>query len=380
MTKSMLWLGQHVLTCCAELRRETFMDTRWPTLLEPSPLKGTIRTSPEDFTVEEIPAYLPCGSGGHLMIEIEKRSRTTDEVIQALARHLNIRPTEIGSAGMKDRHAITRQWFSVPATAGALLESFNIDGVAILRSGLHTNKLKTGHLKGNRFTIRVRGLSGNDVDQLQTRVDLLARRGAPNYFGTQRFGVDQRNEDTGCALLRGEKLHLKPRILRLMLSAVQSAMFNDVLALRIKSNLFEQVLPGDVLVKADSGGIFICDDPVTDQQRFDAREVHISGPMFGPKMKAATGAPGNIEAQVLAAHSIDPEAFRRFAKLTMGTRRPLRLAPLNLNLEREADAVRLQFSLPPGGYATTVLRELIEVADAASADAHKREEQSSGTD
>ena len=354
------------------------MDTRWPALLDPSPLTGTIRTAPEDFIVEEIPAYLPCGNGSHLMIEIEKRSRTTDEVIQTLARHLKISPNDIGCAGLKDRHAITRQWLSVPATAGALLESFNIEGVAILHSGLHTNKLKTGHLKGNRFTIRVRGLSGDDVNQLQARVDHLARRGAPNYFGSQRFGVDQRNESTGLALLRGEKLRLSPRSLRLMLSAAQSAMFNDVLAQRIKSNLFEQVLPGDVLVKADTGGMFISSDPGIDQQRFDAFELHITGPIFGPKMKTPTGKAQALEEQVLAAFNVDPEAFRKYSKLTLGTRRALRLAPLELNLEREADAFRLQFALPAGGYATTVLRELVDVKDAASAGARKPEEQFSG--
>jgi tRNA pseudouridine13 synthase len=342
------------------------MDIRWPTLLEPSPIKGTIRAQPEDFMVEETPAYPPCGQGSHLMIEIEKRSRTTDEVIQALARHLKIGPNEIGSAGLKDRHAITRQWLSVPATAGAAIESFSDEGVAILQKGLHTNKLKTGHLKGNRFTIRVRGLSGDDLDQLQTRADRLARRGAPNYFGSQRFGVDQRNESTGLELLRGQKLRMSPRSLRLMLSAAQSAMFNDVLAQRIKSNLFEQVLPGDVLVKADTGGMFICSDPGIDQQRFDAFQIHITGPMFGPKMKGATGKPGEQEAQVLASHVINPEAFHRFSKLTSGTRRALRVQLVDLKIKREPDAALLQFSLPPGGYATTVLCELIEVTAAAS--------------
>ncbi len=343
------------------------MDTRWPTLLEPSPLQGTIRTTPQDFVVEEIPAYTPCGSGSHLMIEIEKRSHTTDEVIQVLAKHLNLSPSEIGCAGLKDRHARTRQWLSVPAAAEALIGSFNLEGVCLLQKGLHTNKLKTGHLRGNRFGIRIRGLSHDDLDQLQTRVDRLGGCGAPNYFGSQRFGVDQRNESTGLALLRGEKLRLPPRSLRLMLSAAQSAMFNDVLATRIRSNLFERVLPGDVLAKADTGGMFICSDPTTDQQRFDAFQLHITGPIFGPKMKAPTGTAQELEEQVLAAHEIDREAFRRFSKLTSGTRRPLRLVLSDLKLEPESDAVLLRFSLPPGGYATTVLRELVEATDAASA-------------
>ncbi len=343
------------------------MDTRWPTLLEPSPIKGIIRAVPEDFVVEEIPAYTPCGNGSHVMIEIEKRSHTTDEVINALAKHLNLSPSEIGCAGLKDRHAVTRQWLSMPAAADALIGSFNLEHVCILQKGLHTNKLKTGHLRGNRFSIRIRDLSQDDLDQLQTRVDRLARRGAPNYFGSQRFGVDRRNESTGLALLRGEKSRLPPRSFRLMLSAAQSALFNDVLGKRIRSNLFEQVLPGDVLAKTDTGGMFICSDPITDQQRFDAFQLHITGPIFGPKMKAPTGTAQELEEQVLAAHEIDREAFRRFSKLTSGTRRPLRLVLSDLKIEPEPDAALLRFSLPPGGYATTVLRELAEVTDAASA-------------
>ena len=335
------------------------MQDRWPTLLDPPPVAGTIRKQPEDFQVEEIPAYLPAGEGSHLFLLVEKTLRTTDEVVRALSKQLRLPAGQIGCAGLKDRAALTRQWLSVPAEARSRLDSFRLEGVSILQSDLHTNKLKTGHLKGNRFHIRIGDLQPKDGDEIAFRCTILREKGVPNYFGPQRFGRDGQNEAAGRELLGGQSARRDKRTLRLLLSAVQSGLFNDVLARRLSNGMFHQALVGDVMIKADTGGRFLCEDPKLDQPRMDALEIHPSGPIFGPKMKAAGGEPGDIEREVLDASGLNEASFTRFPKLTRGTRRPLRLIPEELQAEPAPDCVLLSFSLVAGGYATSVIHELI---------------------
>jgi tRNA pseudouridine13 synthase len=335
------------------------MPDRWPTRLDPPSITGTIRKEPEDFQVEEIPAYLPAGQGSHLFLHVEKRNRTTDEVVRALAKYLRIKTGQIGCAGLKDRAALTRQWLSIPAEAREGLDTFRLEGATIIRSDLHTNKLKTGHLKGNRFHIRIRDLGANGNDEIARRCTALAEKGVPNYFGPQRFGRDGQNEAAGRELLAGGKGRRDTRTLRLLLSAVQSGLFNDVLALRLSRGLFNQALEGDLLIKADTGGRFLCEDPEREQPRMDAQEIHPSGPIFGPKMKTARGEPGNMERDVLRDSGLTEAAFSKFPKLTRGTRRPLRLMPEGLSVEPQGDSVLLSFALVAGGYATSVIRELI---------------------
>ena len=335
------------------------MPERWPTLLKPPEVAGSIRKQPEDFQVEEIPAYRPAGNGDHLFLLVEKRLRTTDEVIRALSRQLRLPAGQIGCAGMKDRVALTRQWLSVPAAARGRLDSFRHDGVTVLESGLHTNKLKTGHLKGNRFRILIADLESKDSDEIAWRCNILREKGVPNYFGPQRFGHDGRNEIVGRDLLAGGPVRHDKRKLRLLLSAVQSGLFNDLLAQRISIGMFHQALLGDVMIKADTGGRFLCKDPRADQPRLDAGEIHPSGPIFGPKMQAAEGEPGEMEREVLSASGLSDASFARFPKLTRGTRRSLRLMPGELKVEPAEDCVRLSFTLTSGGYATSVLREMI---------------------
>ena len=335
------------------------MPERWPTLLKPPEVAGSIRKQPEDFQVEEIPAYRPAGNGDHLFLLVEKRLRTTDEVIRALSRQLRLPAGQIGCAGMKDRVALTRQWLSVPAAARGRLDSFRHDGVTVLESGLHTNKLKTGHLKGNRFRIKITDLQPEDGGEIAWRCTVLREKGVPNYFGPQRFGRDGRNEIVGRDILSGQPARHDKRKLRLLLSAVQSGLFNDLLARRIAIGMFHQALSGDVMIKAETGGRFVCEDPQADQPRMDAGEIHPSGPIFGPKMQTAGGEPGDMEREVLDASGLTAESFTRFPKLTRGTRRPLRLMPKELSAEPVEDSVQLSFTLTPGGYATSVVRELI---------------------
>jgi tRNA pseudouridine13 synthase len=335
------------------------MQARWPTLLDPPAARGVIRKQPEDFQVEEIPAYPPAGEGSHLFLRVEKTMHTTDEVLRALARHLGLPAAQIGCAGLKDRAALTRQWLSVPADSKGRLDSFRMDGMTILESYRHTNKLKTGHLKGNRFRIRIRELKQPDKDEIVRRCRLLLEQGVPNYFGPQRFGRDGQNEAAGRELLAGRKGRHDKRTLRLLLSAVQSGLFNDVLALRLRRGRFHTALLGDVMIKSDTGGRFLCEDPEAEQLRMNALEIHPSGPVFGPKMKAAGGEPGEMEREVLESSGLTGASFSRYPKLTRGTRRPLRLMPEGLSAEPEGESLLLSFALQAGGYATSLLRELI---------------------
>ncbi|HUU02603.1 MAG TPA: tRNA pseudouridine(13) synthase TruD [Myxococcota bacterium] len=341
------------------------ISTRWPPLLGDPPTSGVIRNQPEDFVVTEIPAYLPSGSGEHLFVFIEKRDLTTERVVQALADQLGMSPREVGTAGLKDRRAVTRQWFSVPRTAGEHLSSFDLDGARVIESGLHGNKLKTGHLKGNNFRILVRDVDPGAWPEIERRSIRLLAGGVPNYYGPQRFGRDGRNEQIGLELLCGKRRQGRGRTLRLLLSAAQSALFNDVLARRIERELFGRALAGDVMVKADSGGIFTCDDPQLDQARMDAFEIHPTGPMFGPHMRTPQGEALAMESRVLESAGLGPDDFLRYGKLTRGTRRPLRIVPAGLAVANAPAGIELSFDLPAGAYATSVLAEFFDYREAS---------------
>lgn len=333
---------------------------------------GHLKSEPADFFVEELPAYEPQGAGEHLFLWIEKVDLAAEELVKRLARAFEIRRDDIGVAGLKDRRAITRQFVSVPASCAPRVDSFSDESIHILSATPHENKLKTGHLRGNLFKIRLRGPFGpgdtSDLapEEIQTRALAIAKRlreqGLPNFYGDQRFGHDGGTLNLGLELLRGEStpkripLARRKFLLRLALSAVQSHLFNEALIDRLEKNAFAQVFEGDVLRKTDSGGLFVCDDPIVDQQRLDAGEIDITGPVFGPKMKSPTGLPAEWEQALLAKSGLTREHFQAFRKLTPGTRRPFRVPLGDLSVSFD-DGVLLEFSLPSGSYATILARE-----------------------
>jgi tRNA pseudouridine13 synthase len=325
---------------------------------------GIIKQQPEDFVVDEIPAYTPSGTGEFLYLWVEKRDLSHEQLISHLARELAIAQQDIGAAGMKDRQALSRQWLSVPIRCQEHVVSLQHERIKILETGRHGNKLRTGHTRGNRFSILVRGVKPDALERATAIVGLLAARGFPNYFGDQRFGREAETLKTGLALLSGTMKPVDiPRarrkfLLRLSLSAVQSALFNRGLAARMNDGLLDRVLVGDVMQVAASGGPFVVEDAAIEQARFDAGETIISGPIFGPKMKRPAGEPSEREAALLAAAGISLEAFSQFASLTPGTRRPYLFRAEGLTLTEEPVGLRLAFSLPSGCYATVVLREL----------------------
>ncbi|MFO0919416.1 MAG: tRNA pseudouridine(13) synthase TruD [Planctomycetaceae bacterium] len=335
-------------------------------------LAGQIKSVPEDFLVEEIPAYEPSGSGEHLYLWVEKRALAGEQMLRELARALEISPGEIGSAGIKDRQAVTRQWLSVPAKCEPQVAGVETDQFRILRFARHGNKLRTGHLRGNRFTIVVRDAQpadGSDVAEpfsiAERAVEVIGRRGFPNYYGDQRFGHDGETLSLGLDLLAGRK---SPRdipysrrkfLLRMSLSAAQSELFNQTLAARLTDGLLDTVLAGDVMEVTASGGKFVVEDPGAEQKRCDGYETVVTGPMFGPKMKQPTGIPAERESRVLSANELTMENFRGFGDLLSGTRRPFVVRPDGISVQAVPEGLRFEFTLPAGVYATTLLAELL---------------------
>ena len=331
---------------------------------------GQLRADISDFQVEEIPAYMPCGEGDHVYAWIEKREMTTAIAIRELATALQIRESDIGAAGMKDKFAITRQMLSLPPplTPEAVM-ACQIPGLTILSATRHGNKLKTGHLKGNRFVLRVRQLECTPAEA-ETRSRAIFERlsavpGAPNWYGAQRFGHGGNNARIGKALVMQTKVPGKPprgRQRRLYISAYQSQLFNECLAERIGDELFGTVLPGDLLQKRDSGGVFASDDAATDQERFDAGEVSLSGPMFGHRMKTSPDdSPAyEREAKILAREEITLASFSHLSKLAAGARRPLSILLEETEAVAHEDSLEVRFALPSGSYATAIMREILK--------------------
>lgn len=328
---------------------------------------GLFKTVPEDFLVDELPAYPPSGEGAHTFVQIEKRALTTDEAIERLCAALGARRDEAGAAGFKDRQAIARQWISLPNVDPERARGLALDGVRVLEATRHGHKLRTGHLRGNRFTLTVRGTTSG-VERARAILDALGKSGLPNYFGAQRFGARGDNAQKGKALVRGEPIggRLSRGQRRLMVSAYQSELFNRYLDRRIDDGLLAVALAGDVMKKTDTGGLFTVENPdlAAAQARLDARAVVVTGPMLGHKMMAPPpGTPSRAREDALAAEEgLDAGAFANLGKLAEGTRRAL-LVPIGeaeVRAGEEAGEIVLGFALPPGAYATLVLGEVMK--------------------
>jgi tRNA pseudouridine13 synthase len=328
------------------------------------------RSSPETFTVEEIPAYLPSGAGEHTFVWIEKRGLTTIDAVNILARRLGVQERDVGYAGMKDRHATTRQWLSLPRVSPAAAVAATEDQgppeqvpLRVLRAESHGNKLRVGHLKGNRFAVVVTEVGGPiEAQRLHDALVELGRRGMPNRYGAQRFGVGADNARRGVAILRGAERERDHRRRRLLLSAAQSAVFNAVLARREAEGTVRRVLAGDVLQKTDTGGVFITEDPLVDQERLDAGALVVTGPMPGGwAREPPPDSPARlIEDDAMAQLGVSRAEFASSERDLPGARRPLIVPVVAVSetavaYESGTDSARLQFELPAGVYATVLL-------------------------
>jgi tRNA pseudouridine13 synthase len=319
---------------------------------------GVLRRAPEDFVVDEIAAYAPAGTGDHAFARIEKRGLTTPQAIERIARALGVNARDVGYAGMKDRHAVTRQWISVMTPPERVL-ALALDDVAILEAHRHPHKLRTGHLRGNRFAIRIYETTPDAAERASAILARLAMPpGAPNWYGEQRFGNDGDNAARGRAIVLGEAPAPRDkRLAKLLVSALQSELFNAWLVARMRDGLYARVLDGDVLHKV-GGGLFTCDDAATDGARLVAGEVAITGPMFGSRMRAAERDAGAREAAILAEAELDPNAFPR--ALAEGTRRDATIHVDSPSVTPIADGIEIAFGLPSGAYATAVMREVMK--------------------
>ncbi|HSK02077.1 MAG TPA: tRNA pseudouridine(13) synthase TruD [Kofleriaceae bacterium] len=336
---------------------------------------GVLRSADEDFVVDEEPAYLPSGAGDHVFVRIEKRGLTTPQAVRAIAAALGVPDRDVGVAGMKDRRAVTTQWLSLPPpVTPEAARALELPDVRILEAARHPHKLRTGHVRANRFRIRVRSLPAGAAPELAARASeildrLAAPPGAPNWYGEQRFGRDGDNAARGRELVAGARRPGRDRRMdRLMVSALQSELFNAWLAARVADGLYRRVLAGDVLHKR-GGGLFDCTEPEVDEARLLAGEVVATGPMFGDRMRRpAGGTPAaEREAAILDAAGLPRDGFARVRALAEGTRRDAAI-PLGEPSVATADdgTLEVAFTLPGGAYATVVMREIMKADPAGS--------------
>lgn len=336
---------------------------------------GVLRARDEDFAVDEELAYAPSGAGDHVFVRIEKRGLTTHQAVDAIARALGARARDIGTAGMKDRHAVTAQWISLPPPlAPEAAAALALDGIRVLEAVRHPHKLRTGHARANRFRLRVRELA-EPAELLAERARAILERlaeppGAPNWYGEQRFGRDGDNAARGRELLARDAAadrRADRRVDRLMISALQSELFNAWLAARLADGLYRRVIAGDVLHKR-GGGMFDCTDPAADEPRLLAGELVPTGPMFGDRMRRpAAGSPADArEGAILDAAGLARDSFARVRAIAEGTRRDaaIALAGVAVAPSGHDGTLEVAFTLPGGAYATTVMREVMKTGAA----------------
>lgn len=337
--------------------------------------KGRIKVVPEDFVVEEIPLYEPSGDGEHLYVTFTKTGLTTERAVQAIARALLSEPRAAGYAGQKDKVGVTTQTASFPmrlqiADAEARALALSLPGIEVHAAKRHKNKLKPGHLFGNRFTIRVRDLSPEGVEAVRETLSQVEVDGAPNYFGSQRFGTFGDNARVALRWLSGEeRAPLDPRTRRFHFSSVQADIFNRVLQRRVEEGTWNKPQLGDILKVHASGGLFLCADPDVDQKRAMEKEVSPTGPLWGISMRHPEGVILDLE-RTVAEEVVGPEfPWEKTKALGEGTRRALRILPTDIRVTGEEGGAKVEFVLPKGAYATTVLLTAIDLeggADEAS--------------
>lgn len=388
---------------------------------------GIVRAHAADFRVLEIPLYGPSGRGQHTMFEIEKRGLSTPEAIQHLARAWHISPRQIGMAGLKDARAVTRQILTVEGIPPEVVLAYRFPtpqspdepALRVLWAERHHNRLKIGHLKGNRFTIRIRGVSLEALPQAGRILEILRRRGVPNGFGPQRFGQRHTSHLLGQSIVRGDlaafyhfllggpqpgdredvlrarqsfdegdlpsALRLWPRsvqpeyrvlaalaegispqqifrrfprhLKRLYISAYQSHLFNRLLAARLPK--LDDIQEGDLAIKHENGAFFLVQDAKQERPRVARLEISASGPLYGPKVRLAQSKPGEAERRLLIEEGLLLEDWRIGGVRLPGGRRPFRVPISEIDVTYNEGLV-LHFNLPAGAYASNVISEIVK--------------------
>lgn len=360
---------------------------------------GVIKTRPSDFRVDEVPLYEPGGSGTHVYFRIEKTSMPTMDAVGALGRILKRQVRDFGYAGLKDADAVTTQTISLEHIDPAAIEAIEHPQIRILETNLHTNKLKLGHLKGNRFRIRLRDVDPARADDVRRILETLSVRGVPNYFGPQRFGLRGDNWQVGRAVLKDDyetaasvllgrpgsrdygdvrrarqlydegklseaadawpypfhnerrmlraliKSNGKPKrafaaldrkIKRFYIAAYQSHLFNQVVAARLQH--LDRLEVGDLAWRHPQGAIFWVEDLAREQPRCDAFEISPTGPLYGYRVSLARSESGRIEQELIAGEGLTPDDWKDGSKQRMkGNRRPLRFQPQDIEVSSGQD-------------------------------------------
>ena len=395
-----------------------------PPVSPPAPpaLGGVRKREPEDFVVEEIPLFPPLGRGDHVIAQVEKRGLSTLDALLFLSKALKVSERNIGYAGLKDARALTRQYVSIPRADPQRVARVAGPQFRVLSAARHPHGLKIGHLRGNRFTIRVRGADPEAVPAARAALEALVQRGMPNPYGEQRFGTKQDAHLLGRAIVEGDwaafldhllgrpsPLELDPRMhaareawsagrpaeafevlpkkhrnekralavflrtnspreafdalgphpKRIWVSAWQSWLFNRILERRVEEGTWDRLLPGDVAWIHASGAQYTAGSGPEEAERAAALVASPTGPLPGYDPRFASGRPGEIEREVLRETGADAEAFRADQARMRGSRRPLRVPVREASLEVEAPGrVTLRFVLPPGAFATVLLGQL----------------------
>lgn len=324
---------------------------------------GFLKANPEDFVVVEDLGFTPDGEGEHLLVNIRKNGCNTQFVADYLAKFAGIHPRSVNYAGLKDRHAVTEQWFCLhlPGKAAPDFSQFMLEGCQVLQTTRHLRKLRIGSLKGNNFTLVLRHIS--DRQEVEQRLQAITVHGVPNYFGLQRFGHGGNN----LAMARrwaNDEIRVKERNKRsFYLSASRSALFNLVASQRLADQQQNKVMDGDALQLAGRGSWFVAKEEELPalQQRLDVGELMITAPLPGDGELGTAAAAWVFEQQCLAQQ---PELLALLMRERVEpARRALLLYPQNLQWDWWDDAtVELRFWLPAGSFATSVVREMIQQA------------------
>jgi tRNA pseudouridine13 synthase len=330
----------------------------WPRTAVPPLASAMLRAAPEDFVVEEQMPFILAGAGEHLWLKVRKRGFNTEQVAKQLARMAGVTRREVGYAGMKDRHAVAVQWFSLylPGRAdpdwGALPE-----GLTIVEGARHTRKLKTGALSGNRFEIVLRDCQGDRAAVLQRSAE-IGLRGVPNYFGEQRFGIGGANIAVARAMFAGEGRRYDRKQSGIYLSAARSFLLNEVLAQRVRARTWDVAMDGDAMILNGTRSFFVpeaVDDTI--RRRLAEGDIHPSGPLWGRGELPTRASIRALEQGVADEH---PDLARGLEQAGLDQeRRTLRVIPQDLQAQWLDDTtLRLSFGLPAGTYATALIGEL----------------------
>jgi tRNA pseudouridine13 synthase len=331
---------------------------------------GIIRARTELFQVDEVPAYEPLGYGDHIYISVTKRDSTTRDTQIAIASLLGLRREDIGHAGLKDKHAVSTQTFSMlmpandPNEVAKILEE-NL-GFEVNWAKRHPKKLRSGHLKGNKFTITITDLDVPLDVALRMTLDIrkiIADKGIPNYFGTQRIGKNGDNVIDGYELIKGRYRERNRWLRRFLVSSYLSYLCNRYLSMRVESGNFSRILKGDLAKKHETGGVFTVENAVIEQHRFKSGEISFTAPIYGYKMREAKYEAKEMEDSVFKMSGVTLDELRRLG--ADGTRRIGRLLP-DISIMPHDEGITLSFMLPAGGYATVVLNEFMKNNSEAS--------------